>query len=375
MKRWGIIAAILAVIVVGFFFRVPSPEIVLPAETIFSLGSFTVSNSVIGAWIVLLFLLVLSLIVRSRVLKMERTQNLVPSGFVNFVEWVCEFMINLCESVAGRENGRRFLPLVGSIFIFVICANYFGLLPLVGTVGKIEEPHAKGYEVKQVAGPVYYVPFGFKEGEVEHSTPGEGGVKPERPGPGEGNAPAGEGSHGYVPRTADGVAIPVLKAEASYYIIVPYLRAPTSDLNMTLALGLITMITVQVWGFRTLGFRGYGGKFIVPPWKDPIGTFIGLIEIISELSRVISFAFRLFGNIFAGEVLLLVITFLVPWGVVLPFYGLELFVGFVQALVFAMLALVFASIAVTSHHGEDAHPHHAAEHGEPAAKAAHGAAH
>ena len=105
-----------------------------------------------------------------------------------------------------------------------------------------------------------------------------------------------------------------------------------------------------------LGVGHYAGKFFVAPWKKPyfIGTFVGILEFISEFSKVISFAFRLFGNIFAGEVLLLVVGTLVPFIVPLPFLALEIFVGFVQALVFSMLTLVFLTGATTAH-GEAEH--------------------
>ncbi|MCF1193475.1 F0F1 ATP synthase subunit A, partial [Mangrovimonas sp. AS39] len=93
----------------------------------------------------------------------------------------------------------------------------------------------------------------------------------------------------------------------------------------------------------------YGGKFFVNPFKDPIGSFIGFLELFSELAKMISFSFRLFGNIFAGEVLLMIVSFLAPYGAPLPFLGLELFVGLVQGLVFAILTLVFIQIATVDH--------------------------
>ena len=135
-------------------------------------------------------------------------------------------------------------------------------------------------------------------------------------------------------------------------VIIPFIRSSSADMNVTLALALIAMLAVQAYGFASLGFKEYAGKFIVSPLKKPyvIGTFVGALEIISEFAKVISFSFRLFGNIFAGEVLLLVVGFLVPYIIPLPFLFLEIFVGFVQALVFSMLTLVFLKNAVTAHH-------------------------
>lgn len=131
---------------------------------------------------------------------------------------------------------------------------------------------------------------------------------------------------------------------------VPLLRAGTADLNMTLALAFISIVSIQYFGFKTLGGH-YTSRYL--NFKDPIYFFLGLLEILSQLSSVLSFAFRLFGNIFAGEVLLAVMAFLMPFVVPLPFLAMELFVGFIQALVFSMLTAVFLVIAVT--HGEEEH--------------------
>lgn len=116
---------------------------------------------------------------------------------------------------------------------------------------------------------------------------------------------------------------------------------------MTIALALISVLACQFFGIVACGFFKYVGKFI--NFKNPITFFVGILELISEVAKLISFSFRLFGNIFAGEVLLVVIAFLIPFVVPLPFMILELFVGFVQALVFAMLTLVFLKMATTLH--------------------------
>lgn len=133
---------------------------------------------------------------------------------------------------------------------------------------------------------------------------------------------------------------------------VPILRAPTADINTTLALGIISMFMVQFYGFKSLGIS-YLKKFF--NFSNPINFFVGILELVSDVSKVISFTFRLFGNIFAGEVLLAVIAFLLPVLAPIPFLGLELFVGFVQALVFGMLSLVFFNMATISHDHEEAH--------------------
>jgi F-type H+-transporting ATPase subunit a len=129
---------------------------------------------------------------------------------------------------------------------------------------------------------------------------------------------------------------------------VPLFRGAAADLNTTLALALFTVLAIQYYGVVYLGWGGYVKKFFKS--LSFMDIFLGVLEIISEVSRVLSFAFRLFGNVFAGEVLLMVIAFLVPVLIPFPFYMMEIFVGFVQALVFAMLAAVFLSMGTAKHH-------------------------
>jgi F-type H+-transporting ATPase subunit a len=137
-------------------------------------------------------------------------------------------------------------------------------------------------------------------------------------------------------------------------MLIPFFRSAYADVNMTLALAIISVVVTQIMGIRALGFFHDAGKFFVYPFRDFIGAFVGILELVSELAKMISFSFRLFGNIFAGEVLLVVMGFLAPFIAPIPFYGLELFVGLVQALVFSILTLVFMRMAVSSHH-EAAH--------------------
>jgi len=129
-------------------------------------------------------------------------------------------------------------------------------------------------------------------------------------------------------------------------VLAPFFRPPASDLNTTLALAITSVMAIQIFGVISIG-PGYFKKFF--NFKGPIEFFVGVVEGISEFAKIISFSFRLFGNVFAGGVLLLVVTFLVPFVAALPFYGLEIFVGFVQALVFAMLTTVFLQMATIGH--------------------------
>lgn len=129
---------------------------------------------------------------------------------------------------------------------------------------------------------------------------------------------------------------------------IPLFRGGTADLNTTLGLAFLSVILIQYYGVKYLGFKTYIKKFI--NFANPITFFTGLLETISEFSRIISFAFRLFGNIFAGEVLLTIIAFLIPILAPFPFLILEVFVGLVQALVFAMLTAVFIKMAIAKLH-------------------------
>lgn len=130
---------------------------------------------------------------------------------------------------------------------------------------------------------------------------------------------------------------------------LPLLRSMNADINMTLALALVAIGATHVFGIRSLGLKTHVGKFFVAPWKSPLKSFIGMLELLAEAARITSFTFRLFGNIFAGEVLLAIVSGLLPLIVPLPFLGLEIFVGFIQALLFALLTLVFLHAAVSVH--------------------------
>ncbi len=140
-----------------------------------------------------------------------------------------------------------------------------------------------------------------------------------------------------------------------HLVPIPVFRSMNADVNMTLAIAAISVVMTQIFGIAALGVAPYASKFFVNPLRDPIGCFVGILELIAECAKVVSFTFRLFGNIFAGEVLLVVISFLVPYVAPLPFLGLEIFVGFIQAFVFALLTLVFLKMAVTAHTGDHAH--------------------
>ncbi len=141
----------------------------------------------------------------------------------------------------------------------------------------------------------------------------------------------------------------------------PLFRGLPADLNFTFALAIITIVTGQLYAIRHHGFFGNVRRFAVNPFKDPIGSFVGLLEFIGEFSRMVALSFRLFGNAFAGEVLLLVIAVLTSYfGVIFlpPFIAFELFIGFIQAYVFFVLTLIFTSLALVSHGDHDSSSDH-----------------
>jgi F-type H+-transporting ATPase subunit a len=133
--------------------------------------------------------------------------------------------------------------------------------------------------------------------------------------------------------------------------LVPFFRNATSDLNMTLALTLISLFATHFFAIRTVGIKEYLGRYFS---LNPINLFVGILEILSEFTKLISLSFRLFGNIFAGEILLATLGSIFAFVLPIPFIALEILVGLVQAMVFSMLTMVFMTILMTPH-SEGAH--------------------
>jgi F-type H+-transporting ATPase subunit a len=273
-------------------------HISLAAEKLFQIGWFPVTNSLITTWIVMAILILVAILA-------SRNIRLIPRGLQNMLEFVIEQLLKLMEDVTGsKKNARKFFPVIATIFIFVTSANWFGLVPGIGTIG-LHETYAETTDIEEQAD--------ISQTEIEAVIE---------------NKAEEEVAH----------------AKTSF---IPLFRPANTDLNTTLAIAIIAVLSVQFFGITGIGLFKYGSKFI--NFRGPIDFFIGILELISEVAKVISFAFRLFGNIFAGEVLLVVIAVLLPFVAPLPFYFLEIFVGFIQGLVFAMLTLVFMTIAVTPH--------------------------
>ncbi len=325
------------------FLGAPISHIQLPAEPIMPdpivgvdnalIGDITITNTMVATWATIISLLIVSFMVSRKV-------SPVPGRLQGLIEMVFEFFLDLSDSIAG-ENARRFFPLVMTIFLFIVINNWLGILPGFGTIGWIESPEEVIHHREEAAEK--------NDEHVDLATvklqvfEGSGGVVFLPPGSvdNETTAEEFEQHHENFEGQTPG-------------LLVPYLRSANTDINTTLALALVAMFMIHWWGLRTLGIFGHVGKFI--NFKEgPIMLFVGLLEIVGELARIISFTFRLFGNIFAGEVLLVAMAFLLPVIGIIPFLGLELFVGFIQATIFAVLTLVFASTAVVSHSSDEEH--------------------
>lgn len=251
------------------------------AEPIFHVGNFTVTNSLLTAWLVVLVIIILAW-------RVKRKINLIPRGIQNVAEALIDFFLDFFDSITGsRDKSTRFFPFVFAFFIFILLCNLAGLLPGVGTIGQVV-------------------------------------------------------------------------AESGEKVFVPYFRGGTADLNTTLALATIGVVASHIFSILALGFWKYFNKFInikaflEIPHKirkdptilliNPIKFLVGVMEIISELAKVASLSFRLFGNIFAGEVLLASMSAILAFGLPLPFMFLEVMVGVIQALIFSVLVLSYLSM-------------------------------
>ncbi|MFN2115869.1 MAG: F0F1 ATP synthase subunit A [Anaerolineae bacterium] len=380
------VVVLAAMVISAALIKVPLPHIQLPAEWIpgspvihmpFG-GDFYITNTVIAILITDLLLLVLALATSSNMKK-------VPSGLQNVFEMLIEFWENTSLQMIGEERTKQWLPLVLTIFLLIMASNWAELVPGYDTVGMlcVEEacsPGAAGHEVDLGAGTAYAQEeaAGHDEGAAEAVGRHESGaVSGEDEVTAAGALAEAQDDHGgehtlfWVESEVGPFGLATRRAEegddpARLRGFVPFLRVAASDLNFTLALALISLVAIQIVGLKALGLH-YVNKFVAVGWIPDfirgkegssrvgllagglLAVFVGIIELISELSRIISFSFRLFGNMFAGQILLFVIPFLIPFLTVVPIYGLELFVGMIQAFVFAILTLAFMSTAVISH--------------------------
>lgn len=286
----------------------------LAAEKLFSLGPLPVTNAYVNSTLALIGFIVFAFFLNAG-MKKYYARDKAPRGVVNFFESILEFLLNYVDQVTGsRKKSLKFLPIVGSLFFFILVSNWMGLLPGTGSIGLWQTVN----------------------GHME---------------------------------------------------LIPLLRPANTDLNMTLSMAVFAVVVSHFLGIITIGFFKYANKFIklgdiyqavkslkpVNILTAVIEFFVGLIEIFSEVAKMVSLSLRLFGNIFAGEVLLTVLAGLIAVAVPLPFMALELLIGFIQAVVFSMLTLVYLVIATTPTHGHAESLEHAEEadtgHGEMEAAA------
>lgn len=271
----------------------------LAAEPIFYFGSFPVTNSYINSTIAMVGFVIFAYLI-NRAVKKYYSEGLAPKGILNFFEGILEFLYGYIDQVTGdRKKSMQFLPIVGTLFFFILISNWMGLIPGTGSAGR----------------------WLMHEGHLE---------------------------------------------------LIPLFRPATSDLNMTIAMALLAIIGSHILGVAAIGFFKYANKFIkfgdlfsaVKSGKPVnmltafVEFFVGIIEVFSEVAKVVSLSLRLFGNVFAGEVLLTVLASLVAYFVPLPFIALELLVGLIQAVVFSMLTLVYLTMATAELHGHGNDEHH-----------------
>lgn len=259
---------------IAFFAKGDTPHVSLPAEPLFTVGNFPVTNSLLTGVLVTSLLLWLLFTVAKQV-KTGKKKRLAA-----LIQWIFEGLYGTVEQVVGdKKAARRLAPLVITMFFFILFNYWVGVLPVVGPI-----------------------------------TWGE----------------------------------------------YPMFRSLIADMNTTFALAIITIVSGQIYAIRFHGFGGNLGRYFRNPIKDPAGAFEGILELIAEFSRLMGLSLRLFGNVFAGEVLLMMIAFLTAVAAPIalpPFYLFELFIGGIQAYIFFMLTTVFISLGLASH-GHDDHADH-----------------
>ena len=341
-KRWIILALVGLGIYAAFIgpsiLKPLSPVVVVPPETTgLAIGSFQITNTILAT---LLTDVVLILIAFSAY-RFNKSGKVAPSGFYNAFEAIVEFLWNSVEGTAGKKWAKRIFPITATIFLLVFTANMVKLMPGFESIGRLKEVHkGTGYAPVQLFSlgslPVYTIDKGQP---VEYHAE-------------EGEAAAAEGEsagHGEAETSAE---------LCTACEVVPFLRGSATDLMFPAALAVITVLMTQVIGIWALG-PAYLEKFfqirnlISGGIFGTINFVVGLLELFLEFAKILSFTFRLFGNIFAGALLLSIVGALTAVIVPAGLYGFEVFFGAIQAYVFFLLATVFLSGATVGHGGEE----------------------
>jgi F-type H+-transporting ATPase subunit a len=232
------------------------------AEPVVRLGFFNITNSLLDTFLVDGLLLGLAFAINKKI-------SLIPGKLQNLIEIAVEALFDICKSVAG-ENTAKIFPFLMSFFLFILIANWSGLIPGISAIG-IRQGHE----------------------------------------------------------------------------LIPFLRPATSDLNTTLALAIISLVATHILSIKITGIKDYLGRFIS---LNPINLYVGILELVGEFTKIVSLSFRLFGNVFAGEIVLGTVSTIFAFLFPLPFLMLEVVVGLVQALVFSMLTMAFMAVLTTPHH-------------------------
>jgi F-type H+-transporting ATPase subunit a len=335
------VLAVVVMIAGRLLMPVTMPQITLAPEPLVFFGALPFTNTMLALLLSELVLLGLAFLAGRRV-------GLEPSRLQNFFEMVVEFWEDQSKQLIGDRLARTWLPLILTTFLLIWFSNYMHFLPGFESVGLLCTPGSCPEQPAEAT----VAPAPEAEAEADHTVHKLFDVR------WTGGSP-GEGVGLITGKLDDEAAAAEAVASGNAFAFVPFLRVAASDLNFTFALALIAFVVIELVGFREWGPR-YVTKFVHIDFRHGIGQgllalFVGLIELISELARIISFAFRLFGNVFAGGVLLVVFMFLTPLLLVIPIYGLELFVGLIQAFVFAILILAFMTLALSPLHGDDEH--------------------
>ncbi len=344
-NRYFILLFILvsAFIFTGFFgiglgFSAYAPHVQLPAEYFAEEGfGHWLTNTLVATFLADILIILIALGVR----RAASSGSLVPQGFSGAVEAFVEVLYNLTEGTAGKW-AKAIIPWFAGITLLVLMVNWMELIPGVDSIGLYQPSHVHVEEAAPAT-------------EGDHSDEGDHSQEGEHKGDEEFFA-AGCTATNFLGMVAVGGGAECTAA------VVPFVRVASTDLNFTAALAVMSVVMTQVIGVRALGM-GYFQKFwytktlFSKPIFGVIDFAVGLLEIVAEIAKVLSFSFRLFGNIFAGSILLFVIGSLVPVFAQSIFLMLEFFVGLIQAVVFGMLTMVFMSQATHSHH-DDGDEHH-----------------
>jgi F-type H+-transporting ATPase subunit a len=299
----------------------------LPPEPIgINIGGFEITNTILATLLADILLILIAI----GAYRFVKSGKLVPGGFFNMFEAIFEFMWNSVEGTAGKW-AKRIFPIPATIFLLVLVANMVKLVPGFESIGQLEQiKHGTGY------GPVELFQLGSLEVyTIDKGQPGVSIIEGEN-------------------------AAEEHEKLCAVCEVIPYLRGSATDLNFTFALAILTVVLTQVYGAWSLG-PGYFSKFFQVKQLISGGIFgminfaVGILEIILEFAKILSFGFRLFGNIFAGALLLSIIGALIAVGIPPFLYLFEVFFGAIQAYVFFLLATVFISGATIGHHAEESH--------------------